>query len=1070
MKDNDIAIVGMSCYFPGAKNLQEFWHNLVNGVSSITDVPENRINSIFFTDEVVPDVDRFYFNKGAFVSPIKIDPLRYGILPIAAAGIDPEQLAALHLVKEALTDAGVYKKNIPLQKCCFILGKGNYSGVASIRIGSYTYFTAMLESVVKAVFPDVKEEEVKMIRDEYQAQLGRFQADTVAGAMPNMVVSLVANKFNLRGPAYTIDGACASSILAVEHAANLLLSGQCDIAVTGGMHLGQGAAFWAAFNVIRAASFTKQIAPFSEDADGMLIGEGAGILVLKKLDKAIADNDRIYAVIKACSTSSDGSDVSVMAPSSKGQIETLKLAWDRAGMDPKKIGYIETHGTATQVGDRVEIATLTEFFGDNTAPPALLGSVKSNIGHAMPAAGIAGLIKTALALYHRQIPPTLHCAKPMKAMYDSRFLPVQQLTDWDEKKYPLIAAVNAFGFGGINTHAILEPYFEPEQTTASAIKTELLNDKESIEIAETSSEKQDKLLVPLDFSYVAIREYPTVLGMLSKYTKKIDTVFSATSAFSEEEMEDPILQEVNNNLREIVDLQEYMLKWYRSNTSGSHPAPVTGINLQRAGNTIEKTIRFDLKEHPYLLDHMIVRQPNNRPLEELNPVVPFAMTIETLCELTQELVPGKKIIGVSSSGVQKWIPVKEPFVETMTGQWKTDSCILWTLPGYAYGEITIGDTYPAVPEEYKKEIDLGDNILPKIPKKDLVYSFFLFHEPRYQSIIEVIKLTKTGLHARIHKTEGKGSLLDNLGQLLGLFCHLTLNENQTTFPMSVDEIIFYQDFQDQKGVFDYTLVIKEVKDHEAISKVVIKRGGKIWCVVNGWHNRRVDYSLEVMNVVIRPKQFILSKNLYSNVYYYYYDPQMKMSVMEFLLERYLNMKERNHYRSLYPNQARDFLISRIALKDGVRKYLQKNEDEELIFPIEISVQHDEKGKPYLFGHEKLAEIEVSIAHKGSESVVMVSDKPVGIDIEIIEAKNKEFMNIAFTPYELDLLKEKGNEAEWIARFWVAKEAYGKMLGLGLQGNPKQYEIKSVSGEDLIINNRIIKTAKHRNNFIIGWTI
>jgi phosphopantetheine--protein transferase-like protein len=287
--------------------------------------------------------------------------------------------------------------------------------------------------------------------------------------------------------------------------------------------------------------------------------------------------------------------------------------------------------------------------------------------------------------------------------------------------------------------------------------------------------------------------------------------------------------------------------------------------------------------------------------------------------------------------------------------------------------------------------------------------------------------------------------------------------------MDVGEIIFYQDYRDQKGIFEFIVSIIDIKDHEAVCDAVIKRDGKIWCVVTGWHNRRLNYNLKGLNAVRNPQSFIMAERLNRNVFFYYYEFQMSLSFFEFVYERYLNLKEREHYHSLYLNQARNYLISRVALKDGVRKYLQKEKGEKLIFPVEITVLYNEQGKPYLFGHEKLTGIEISIAHKESEAVVMVSDKPVGIDIEKIETRSKEFMNMAFTPHELDLLKEKGNEAEWIARFWVAKEAFGKMLGLGLQGIPKQYEIESIIEEELKIENTIIKTEKHRNDYIIGWT-
>jgi 3-oxoacyl-(acyl-carrier-protein) synthase/phosphopantetheinyl transferase len=1438
--DNDIAIVGMSCHLPGAYNIQEFWNNLVNGVDSITEVPEDRIVHQFFSNDKKTTADRFYFNKGGFLSPIKIDPIQYGILPIAAEGIDVEHLEALYLVKEALNDAGVFEKKIPLQKCCFILGKGNFTSIASYNVAEYVYHATYLQLIAKYLCPEVKEEELKKIKEEFQSKLGRYQADTAFGVMSNIVASLVANKHDMKGPAYTLDAACASSLIAVEHACNLLLSGQCDIALAGGMHLGQGASFWSVFNIIGAASYKGQIAPFSENADGLLIGEGVGILVLKKLDKAIADNDRIYAVIKAVSSSSDGSDVSVMAPSTKGQVETLKRTWEKSGMDPKKIGYVEAHGTATQVGDKVEIATLSEFFGDNSAPPVLLGSVKSNIGHAMPAAGIVGLIKTALALYNRKIPPTLHCEQPVKAMSNSRFQPAQQLTDWDEEKYPLVAGVNAFGFGGINAHAILEAYSNPNQTTVQNPNAKLFKDKvitlsagtkeellyklekedytvsegnyrlvvfnptagkldkaktliekdkpwkgrldiwfsnkpllleggkvvfmfsgydagteietqsitdyfdipykqvvigkdklmghainhfyrsklldqalkrtgltpdinighslgewhaagaagyvtpasieklieqynpenslvvdviyiaigcgyskikpwceeihdlylandncpnqilmagkeesvnrliqhlkeeqifyqilpfqsgqhtplfpeeemkglyslyesilefaegkiplwssttvdeypkskeefyalfarhlreavrfrelieklyeqekarvfiqvgvgpltgfvedtlrdqpvgiistihpnnsgieqlrriaallfiegktvneEMLEITKATSKKQGRMLHTIGFSMPFINEFPALKEVITRYSNKQDTTFQDDTDFSSDDRDDDVLREAYDNLREIAALQNDIVKWYKSNRTGRVSRKAQSkVNINRAGSAVEKTVRLNLEDHLYLLDHVVVRQPDNRPLEESNPVVPFTMTVDLLCEYTQELVPGKKVLKVNSAGVYKWIPVNKPFVEKMSGHWITGDSVSWMLPGYAYGNVTLGDTYPAVPGEYSKEIDLGDNIIPVIPDKSQIYYYFMFHGPQYQTIINVTRLTKKGIQARVQNSEGKGSLLDSVGQLLGLYCNLIFEEGHVLFPMSVKEIIYYQDYQDKKGIFDFTMTITDVKDYEVTCNTVIKREGKVWCAVVGWLSRRMDYHRRGLNAVRVPKENILAERLNKNIFYYYNETGVSVSFLEFLYERYLNLEERKHYKSLYLNQARNYLISRVALKDGVRKYLQKGEKDDLIFPIEISVNYDEKGKPCLQGPEELKGIEISIAHKGSEAVAMVSGKPAGIDIEKIEIRNNEFMEMAFTPHELDLLKEKANEPEWIARFWVAKEAYGKMLGLGLQGNPKQYEIESINGEELTIKNTVIITAKHRTDYIIGWT-
>ncbi|MDR0332906.1 MAG: polyketide synthase [Dysgonamonadaceae bacterium] len=959
---NDIAIVGMSCHFPGANNIREFWNNLCNGVSSITDTPDDRIPPSFFANGGKTEIDRFYCRKGGFINPITFNPIEYGILPIAAEGIDPEHLASLYLVKEALTDAGVYEKNIPLQDCAFILGKGNYIGVASQRVGEMILVGDWLQKLLKNLHPEMGDDEIDRLKKDFQSQVGRFQADTAAGAMPNMIVSLTANKFNLRGPAYTIDAACASSMLAVEQACSLLLSSSCDIALAGGMHLGQGASFWSVFNVIGAMSYKGKISPFSEDADGVLVGEGAGIVVLKKLDKAIADNDRIYAVIKACGSGSDGSDVSVMAPSSKGQVETLEKTWRKTQMDATKIGYVETHGTATQVGDRTEIATLTDFFGDNTAPSALLGSVKSNIGHTMPAAGIAGLIKTALALYHKKIPPTLNCEKPLKAMHSSRFIPVQQLTDWDEEKYPLVAAINAFGFGGINTHAILTPY---------AVETN------QAMVSPASSAEKSKMSITLDFTHKTFNYSP----LKSAIDKNKNGSVPIAPAFIDDEVDDVILQEANNNLRAIAALQENMMNWYKTkstkriikDTSNKKQSKAGSTHSQKTGDTIEKMLYFNLDEHPYLIDHSVVRQSADRPMEEMNPVVPFSMTLETLCEEVVELAPDKKLLQVNNAGVMKWISVREPFVEKLTGVWKTDDTIAWNLPGFAFGDFTVGNAFPAVPEEYARQIDLGDSIAPSVPNKERIYQFFLFHGPKYHSIIEVKKLTKTGLQATIRKSEGKGSLTDNFGGLLGMWCYFGLKEHQTTFPMSVDEITFYQDFRDQAGVFEYNLMITDIKPQELIGNIIIKRDGKVWCVVKGFHNRRLEYPRSMMNVVMRPKQFILAEQLSDNIFRYYKDPKLNISAYDFLYERYLNTKERKHFNSLYPNQARDYLISQIALKDGVRKFLQKSEEDEMIYPIEVSVEHDEQGKHFVSGHSKVKGVKVSISQNGSETTVIVSN-------------------------------------------------------------------------------------------------
>jgi acyl transferase domain-containing protein/phosphopantetheinyl transferase len=453
----DIAIVGMSAYTPAGNDIDELWEGLSRGGDFITETPPDVIEPYYFTGE--PNgVDRFYCNRGGFCKAFRVDMLRYGILPIAADGADPDHLVAMAETEQALTDAGVFEKNISLDTCSIIIGKGTFSGLISLRVLELLRTSHQITAILKAALPDLTDDDLERIRIAYQKRLGRYHPDMATGTMPSLVASQVANRFDMHGAAYTLDAACASGILAIEHSIQRLRSGECDIAVAGGMHTGHSAPFWGPFDLLGALSHRGQIAPFSKDADGLLIGQGGGFLVLKTLRRALEDEDRIYALIKDTAVSSDGTGSHVLVTSVAGQLRVLKKAWERAGMDPRTIGYIEAHGTGTPAGDRVEAATLKEFFGDNTHPPALVGSIKSNIGHTMPAAGTISIIKTALALYHRQIPPTLHCEEPLAALLESRFLPPQELVDWEEDRYPLVAAVNAFGFGGVNSHAILTPY------------------------------------------------------------------------------------------------------------------------------------------------------------------------------------------------------------------------------------------------------------------------------------------------------------------------------------------------------------------------------------------------------------------------------------------------------------------------------------------------------------------------------------------------------------------------------------------------------------------------------------
>ncbi len=456
MSGRDIAIIGMACVFPKAPDLAAYWHNLRTGVDAITDVPPQRWDSIFY-DPTSMATDRFYARRGGFIDGLaNFDAAAHGLMPVAAKGAEPDQLMALQVAVNALADAGYAERSFPRETTGIILGRGNYPGPAIVRLGNMMRGAEQLIATLSTLLPELSPEKLMALKKGYQARCGAYGPDTAIGLVPNLVASRIANRLDLGGSAYTIDAACASTLVAVDQACRELRDGAADMVLSGGVHLCHDVALWSVFSQLGALSHSDQIRPFHQHADGLLIGEGVGILVLRRLADAEKANDRIYAVIRGTGVASDGRDVSLLTPQVDGQVLALTRAWKAAGMDPATVGLVEAHGTATPAGDAAELATLVRIFGaaKQGMERVPLGSVKSMIGHAMPAAGAAGLIKAALAVYHGVRPPTLHCDEPNTALQATRFRMIGEAEPWYGTTR--CAAVNAFGFGGINAHVILD--------------------------------------------------------------------------------------------------------------------------------------------------------------------------------------------------------------------------------------------------------------------------------------------------------------------------------------------------------------------------------------------------------------------------------------------------------------------------------------------------------------------------------------------------------------------------------------------------------------------------------------
>ena len=455
-----VAITGMGCLFPKSSGLQAYWRLLFNGEDAITEVPDSHWSWNDFFDTDPKKQDHVYCKRGGFISPFSFDPTEFGIPPSSLEATDTSQLLGLVVAKKALEDAFRQADNtFNRSKTSVILGvTGTQELVIPLgaRLGHPIWRSALKNS---GIDPDKSEEIIRKISDSYVS----WQENSFPGLLGNVVAGRISNRLDLGGTNCVVDAACASSMSAIHLAVMELISGRSDTVITGGVDMLNDIFMHMCFSKTMVLSPTGDARPFSQDADGTVLGEGIGLFVLKRLEDAQKDGNRIYAVIKGVGSSSDGKSQSIYAPRAKGQAKALKMAYDEAGIDPSTVELIEAHGTGTKVGDEVEFQALKGLFGqpENNHGRCALGSVKSMIGHTKAAAGAAGLMKAALAVYHKVIPPTLKVQEPDPKLniHKSPFYLNTQSRPWFSKKeHPRRAGVSAFGFGGSNFHVVIEEY------------------------------------------------------------------------------------------------------------------------------------------------------------------------------------------------------------------------------------------------------------------------------------------------------------------------------------------------------------------------------------------------------------------------------------------------------------------------------------------------------------------------------------------------------------------------------------------------------------------------------------
>jgi acyl transferase domain-containing protein/phosphopantetheinyl transferase len=461
----DVAIIGMACVFPKAPDLKTFWENIVSKVDAIDDPPVNWDTDRVY-DPASKENDRIYCKRGGYLGELAhFDPLEFGIMPVAVEGAEPEHFMALRVAHEALLDAGFPAKPFNRERTEVILGRGSFVNRGYITLLQRSLIVDQTIRILGELHPEYTKEELQVIKKNIKASLPPFNAETAPGLVPSVMSGLIANRLDLRGPNFIVDAACASGLIALEMGMRDLLVGRSDVILVGAVQISTPSPIYMLFTQLGALSRDSQIKPFDKDADGTMLGEGVGMMVLKRREDAEKDGHRIYALIKGVGSSSDGRAKGVLAPRMEGEELALKRAYEIAGISPASIGLVEAHGTGMPLGDITEMQALSKVFGPrkNGKPPTCaLGTVKSMIGHLIPAAGIAGLIKTALALYHKTLPPTLHFKKPNTAMEieETPFYINTETRPWIHglQDVPRRAGVNAFGFGGINAHAVLEEY------------------------------------------------------------------------------------------------------------------------------------------------------------------------------------------------------------------------------------------------------------------------------------------------------------------------------------------------------------------------------------------------------------------------------------------------------------------------------------------------------------------------------------------------------------------------------------------------------------------------------------
>lgn len=507
-----VAVVGLNALFPGAATVAAFWRDILEGTCRLSEVPRTHWASGDYFDPRLGTPDKVPTTRGGFLPPIEFSPLEFGLPPSVAQATDTAQLLALVVAKRALMEATRGRfESIDRSRISVVLGVASATELVAHMSGRLQIPVA--ERAMRAA--GLGESEIGRVRDVLAQCYVPWQENTFPGLLGNVVAGRIANRLDLGGTNMVVDAACASSLAAVDASINELALGRADLVLTGGVDTLNDILMFMCFAQTGALSPTGDCRPFSDDADGTMLGEGIGILALKRLADAERDGDAIYAVIHGVGTSSDGRANSIYAPAPSGQALALERAYARAGYGPQTVQLVEAHGTGTKAGDAAEIEALRDVFVRAGANPrgCALGSIKSQIGHTKAAAGAAGLIKAVLALHHKVLPGTAKVRAPHPSLHGEGhpFYLNTKTRPWIRgTSGPRRSSVSALGFGGTNFHVALEEYRGPgpRPSRVSAFPSELVlfSGVDAAELAERCGAMAHALgAVTDDLAAIAIR-------------------------------------------------------------------------------------------------------------------------------------------------------------------------------------------------------------------------------------------------------------------------------------------------------------------------------------------------------------------------------------------------------------------------------------------------------------------------------------------------------------------------------------------------------------------------------------